>query len=227
MSRRSILVVACLAATTLAWSAPKGKDVTRAGRQLGRVASEEGLSEEDARHAVLVLQRLADAGLPVSHALEVVTAAVERKLERQDVAALGREVERAYRRGASSRELVNLTEDLTDAGAGMNGILTAIDAVGRLAEEGYTDAETRRGVALRVLGGLRDGLKGQELSETVHDDARNDAEKGKAEEARGGADHGKAAAAKDRQKDKIPPDLRDERRGKPPGGPGKGKPGGK
>jgi len=230
MNARASLVATLVlfGATTVAFSAPKKEDLERAGRRLGQVASQEGLEGADARHAITVLEQLVAAGLPVSHALDVVTAALERKLSREDVAALGHGVQAAYGRGASARELVNLTHDLAESGLPMNGILVAIDAVGRLAEDGLTDAETRRGVALRVLEGLSGGKRGKDLAQTIHDDARQDAESGEAGNGHGGQGHGKGGAAGDKQKDKIPPDLRDDRRGtQPPGGPSKGKPGGK
>lgn len=102
-----------------------------------------------------------------------------------EITSLTRGAAEAYGRGASPHELINLVTDLHRDGVAAPGILNAIDAVGRLAEEGYTDAETRRGVALVALQNLRDGARGRELAEAIHEETRD---------AKDAAEHGGGSA---------------------------------
>lgn len=138
----------------------------------------------------------------------------------QDVGSITRGAVDAYGRGASSHEIVNLVEDLNKDNVPAPGILNAIEAVGRLAEEGYTDAETRRGVALTVLQNLRDGVRGRELAEAIHEetrDAKDDA--GRPEHAAGGNQGGGHGRGRDRNgDDKVKSEVRDELRRNPPRG---------
>jgi hypothetical protein len=176
----------------------------------------------------------ADTSHETDRAIRVLTKpSTRRALSPEDTRLLVAGLQRAHDRGASPRELVHLAEDLRDAGVDVPGILVALDAVGRLAEEGHTDAETRRGVALGVLRRLAEGVRGQELADRT----------GRAERQAGpGPGRASAGPAKDKQEDRIPQDLRDDLRSNtPPGlsgdrepagvrerkGPPKDKPGGK
>ena len=139
-----------------------------------------------------------------------------------EISTITRGAADAYGRGASPHELINLVTDLHKDGVAAPGILNAIEAVGGLAEEGYTDAETRRGVALTVLQNLRDGVRGRELAEAIHDENRERKESA-ADGGHGGSSNaggrGRSAEAKDKS------EIRDELRRNPPsnmGGNGRG-----
>jgi hypothetical protein len=180
------------------------------------------------RVAVLILAGLAttasgaskDAGLSKLHR-GVGTALAGRPAS--EVTTITRGVDEAFARGADSHELVNLVTDLHKDGVAAPGILNAIEAVGRLAEEGFTDAETRRGVALTVLQNLRDGVRGRELAEAIHDETREG--KDAADSDHGGSANGNGGGRSEDAKDKA--EVRDElRRNPPPGLSGERGPGG-
>jgi hypothetical protein len=191
-------------------------------QRVTQAAQRRGASEAEVKQAVAALKALADAGLPVSHALQVVTSALELKGGRPDLGAVARAVDEAHRRGASSHELVNLTEDLARSGVDTPGLLDAIEAVGRLAEDGYTDAETRRGVAATVLHRLEEGARGRDLAETVRQDARDGKENGGGQGAGGNNGQGHSEEARDKDKEDNA-DVRDELRHNPPKGLPEGK----
>lgn len=137
----------------------------------------------------------------------------------QDIATITRRATEAYGRGASSHELVNLVEDLNKDGVAAPGILNAIEAVGRLAEEGYDDAETRRGVALTVLQNLRDGVRGRELADAIREetrDAKDDAERGEHGGGNGASANGNGRGRSSDDKGKS--EIRDDLRRNPPKG---------
>jgi hypothetical protein len=146
--------------------------LAHARRTLAQSAQADGLSSGEARQAVAALHHLVDAGLPVSHALEIVRASLTHTQPPRDVDAVVRAVALAHRSGASSYELVNLTRDLTRTSLDGARLLQAIEAVGRLAEEGYTDAETRHGVALVALHDGERGLDRPDLAERLRDETR-------------------------------------------------------
>jgi hypothetical protein len=197
---------------------PNQTRMQEAARDVTKAAQQRGASESDARQAVTVLRSLVDSGVPVGHALQVVTAALSGKRTGQEIAAIARGVEDAHRRGASSHELVNLTEDLTKSGVDAPGLLTALDAVGRLAEEGYTDAETRRGVAQTALHNLRDRERGRDLAEAIREETRDEKDEtdgGKPGHVGGGNGRGRSDDGKDKDKGG---EIRDELRRNPPKG---------
>ena len=223
----SVLVLTLAAGVILAGPGPGESPIEAAARRLSQAAQSSGASAGEAGQAVATLRRLVEAGLPVDHARQVVTAAIAAKHRGPDIAAIARGVEEAHARGASSHELVNLTEDLTRSGVDTPGLLTAIDAVGRLAEDGYTDAETRRGVALTVIHNVREGVRGRELAEAVHEEARDAKEESGGAPAgtgpaSGGSGRGRSEEARDKDKDKNT-DVRDELRRNPPPGLPEGK----
>lgn len=227
-----IAVLLGLGVATLA-AAPKESKLEAAVRAVGQAAQKGGASDGEVRQAVSVLRQLVESGVPVQQARDIVTAALAGNHSGQDIAAIARGAADAHRRGASSHELVNLAEDLTASGVDAAGLVHALDAVGRLAEEGYTDAETRRGVAMTALQQLHDGRRGRELSEAIREETRD------ARDERGDP-HGYGAAAAsshghEGSKDKT--EVRDDLRRNPPkgapvdrgpardrGNPGRGKP---
>jgi hypothetical protein len=199
---------------------PSETRLQEAARNVTRAAQQRGASESETRQAVTVLRSLVDGGVPVGHALQVVTAALSGKRTGPEIAAIARGVEDAHRRGASSHELVNLTEDLTKSGVDAPGLLTALDAVGRLAEEGYTDAETRRGVAQTALQNLRDRERGRDLAEVIREETRDEKDETEAGGKPGhvgssGRGHGRSDDGKDKDKGG---EIRDELRRNPPKG---------
>jgi len=210
---------------TAAAAAPKESKIDAAARTLGQAAQQRGVSDADARQAVAVLRELAESGVPVSHALQVVTAALSGN-SGAEMAAIARGARDAFARGASSHELVNLTEDLARSGVDARGVVNALEAVGRLAEEGYTDAETRRGVATTALQSLHEGHRGRELSEAIREETRDAKdEQGEPAQSHGASAsaHGRDGAADD-SKDKS--EIRDDlRRNPPPGAPSNRGPG--
>jgi len=216
--RAGLLAVLLALLATAAAAAPKESKIDAAARTLGQAAQNRGVSDADARQAVAVLRELAESGVPVSHALQVVTAALSGKNSGAEMAAIGRGARDAFARGASSHELVNLTEDLARSGVDARGVVNALEAVGRLAEEGYTDAETRRGVATTALQSLHEGHRGRELSEAIREETRD----AKDEHGASASAHGRDGADDGKDKSEIRDDLR---RNPPPGAPSNRGPG--
>jgi hypothetical protein len=205
-----------------ATAAPDG-ELARAASRLTQAASDRGLSAADGSQAVAVLQRLAGRGLPVRHALQVVMTAVERGRRGGEIGTLAEGVESAYLSGVPPQELVNLTRDLASKGVATSGIVAALRAAGDLAEDGYDDGETRRGLTLATLHALEGGPRGRP-DEAVREEARESQHEDNARggEGRDGAPgQDRAAEAHDRN------ELRDElRRNPPPGLSGDHPPGG-
>jgi hypothetical protein len=94
------------------------------------------------------LRVLTDSGMPVAEARSIVAVAARKHLSVADTCALARSAAMSYRRGTNVWEIVNLTDDVLGPGIGMPTMLVLMDAQGRLAEEGFTDAETRRDLVL-------------------------------------------------------------------------------
>jgi hypothetical protein len=208
---------ALLASASVSSAANPQETLRDAERRVTKAARDQRLSEAETQQAVSVLRELAGAGFPLTHAVRVVTVAIADERSGQEIAAIARDMQSAHRRGASSRELANLAEDLSGSDMDTKGILTAIEAVGRLAEDGFTDGETRRAVSLAALHGLKDGRRGEALSETIRDEARDKSSRGSGENPAAAGSGGatgreRAAEARDRA------DLRDELRRNPPAG---------
>jgi hypothetical protein len=90
------------------------------------------------------LRVLVASGMPAKQATAMLDVARLNALRRFDTCAVARTAATAYRRGASSQEMVNLTGDVLASGIRVPTTLILLEAMGRLAEEGFTDPETRR-----------------------------------------------------------------------------------
>lgn len=218
---------------------PSGKKLKKAIGKVEATAREEGLSKPDTDEAVSSLAELADAGMSVGHALKIVEAAVKSAGSREEIARTakgaggeggrsGEEIARiarsagdAFRKGASSRKLANLSEDLAEAGVEREGLATAIEAVGNLAEEGFTGAETGRGVALGALRGLKEGLRGRDLADRISAEARKLGEGERASSERGFRGRSEEGLGR------MPEDVRQDMREQPPVDLGEDFPGGR
>jgi hypothetical protein len=210
--RRPLLPAMLLLAATASAADLRLTDATS---RLGEAARTAGLTEADARQATDVLTALVKDGLPVTHALEVVQSALSARYRGPEIAAIARAAGEAHRRGASSYEIVRLTRDLTEENVGSAGIRRAIDAVGRLAEDGYEDAETRRGVSRTAIEGSRREMPAERVREEAQrsaDHARDEPGAPAAASGNSASGHDRADEAHDRN------NLRDELRRNPPPG---------
>lgn len=94
-----LFVMGCFAGTLLA------KTSREAAEEIKASAKAKGLSDADARTSVSVLSELVDKGVPVDHALAVVTAAIDRKNSGPEIAAIAKSLGETVEKEGSAKEI--------------------------------------------------------------------------------------------------------------------------